>query len=43
MLSTVLEKISQLYETASQIFIENIQEPMDKQPYVLGLFFLPMM
>jgi len=26
-------------ETASQIFIENIKEPMDKQLYVLGLFF----
>jgi len=26
-------------ETASQIFIENIWESMDKQLYVLGLFF----
>jgi hypothetical protein len=26
-------------ETASQIFIENIQESMYKQLYVLGLFF----
>jgi len=24
---------------ASQIFIENVQESMDKQLYVLGLFF----
>ena len=26
-------------ETASQIFIENISESVDKQLYVLGLFF----
>jgi hypothetical protein len=26
-------------ETASQICIENIQESMDKQLYILGLFF----
>jgi len=26
-------------ETASQLFIENIQESVDKQLYILGLFF----
>jgi hypothetical protein len=28
-------------ETASQMLIENIQESMDKQLYILGLFFDP--
>jgi hypothetical protein len=37
MLGTVLEMKST--ETASQSFIENIQESMDKYLYILGLFF----